>query len=174
LDVTRKVTGMSILRDPLQHARSDYASARYPGDLAADILPVPSRGMRWFFPLLVGGAMAAAVAMMVLYRGPAPDAVSPARRSAPLVRNEGPKPTPFVYALPSRMLLTLPAAPLMPSTPPMTVSLISLQNDLGRLQQPYNEFGPRLMNNLRNFGRSAHPVPEKLPDAPAPATQGAA
>lgn len=167
---------MTQLRDPLRLARSSYASARYPGDLAAELLPPRTLGgpRRWAFPMVAGGSLAAAVALVVTYLATEP-ASRPAPRPSVAIDRGMPgvvSPTPVAYQWPARMPLTLPAAPLMPATPPVLVSLDGLPD----LQQSYEDLGPRLLDhwNRRRIGFPSRPPPDKDVAEPVPTTRQAA
>src|SRR2546430_2644893 len=113
---------MSRLRPHLQSARRAYYRARYPGDLASDVLgpDLPSRRNGWVRPVgFGGGALAAAVALGVMLSRPA------ARPSPP--PGQGPisppaRPVPAVVARvtaqeagPSTGSMTPPAMPEVPA-----------------------------------------------------------
>ena len=96
---------MSELRNQLQSAKADYDSARYPGDLAADVMPAELRlhaaaRRGWHNPWriaagasLLAGAVAAALVVWIAH--PAGQVTPPARMpvSSPPVVAEVPKPT---------------------------------------------------------------------------------
>jgi len=153
---------MSKLRDQIDQARAQYESIAYPGELATEILRQRATGPRWFFPLIVSGAVAA-VSLVMVYR-----TTEPTHAPKGLVQVL-PTPeqveTPVVYPMPSRVPLTLPVAPFMATTPPVTVSLTSFSENLGVFQQGYEELGPKLMHNFNKGLR----VPERPPvKNPAP------
>lgn len=162
---------MSKLREQLHQARDQYRQGAYPGDLASDILPARPSSFRWLFRTALGGAVAAALALVVLNRTTVPVDEVPFLHH-PAAHHPGPKPTPIVYNLPQRMPLSLPASPFMPATPPVLVSF--RPESLEMLQQPEELLGPRLLEQLnrRRFGPAPRPA-EREPVAPAPATQGA-
>ncbi len=139
---------MNDLREQLRSLRADHRAARYPGDLAAEILP-PARkaGRPWFFPAVAGAAAAAAAAVVVIaHRFAGPEPVEPAvvLVAPPATADHG-RPAPRAYRLPDRMPLSLPAAPLVAVTPPVTVSLAAL-NDFRA--PSYERIGPRIRERL--------------------------
>lgn len=172
---------MTQLRDQLRQACAEHRSAAYPGDLADELLPrrVVGGGSRWFWSTAVGGAAAAAaVVLAVVHQGAVP-AGSPAGKPVPHVAMATPEaaaPTPVVYTWPARMPLTIPVAPLMPTSPPVLVSLDGFPANLGPLQQSYEEL-PKFFRqfNPRGSGRPAEgPLPEKGSALPVQATQQSA
>jgi hypothetical protein len=122
----------------------------------------------------VAGALATAAAVVVAFR--AADPVPPARVAVAPHRSGNPglavRPTLPAYPFPDRMTLALPAGPLVPVTPPLTVSLTAL-NDL---RAPYEGFGPRLRQRL-NWSNLMQPSGgSKAPEPPTgsdPTTQQA-
>ena len=91
---------MSEIRKQLEAAREEHRRARYPGDLANDVLPSQGRG-RLSIVLWVGGmtgaAIAAGIALVVILHRPTP-----------------PQPGETVPALASSSVLDMPAKPDMP------------------------------------------------------------
>jgi hypothetical protein len=62
---------MTTFREQMDQAKRGYAAARYPGDLAGELLPL--RVKRWWRPVLAGavaGSIAAAVVMVVMFNSP--------------------------------------------------------------------------------------------------------
>jgi hypothetical protein len=164
---------MSKLRDQLQQARSDYESARYPGDLADEVLSRRQiAAARWFFPMLVSGAVAAALALVVIYRTTEPTTTP---GNGPVIVDTGSPGRVQAIAFQGRVPLTLPVAPFMATTPPMSVSLTSFSENLGVFQQPYEDLGPRLMQNLqKGLGVPQRGSVKERQLAPTPATHESA
>lgn len=80
---------MSDLRRQLETARDDYRAARYPGDLAAELLPPPRReqsdtplAMRW---VIAGSLISGLAAAVALWIGLQPGASAPTHPTHPLV-----------------------------------------------------------------------------------------
>ena len=92
---------MSLLRNQLESSQATYRRARYPGDLAAELLPEKrgitiapmAFGKRWFIPF-VAGALAAMLAIVFWHHKPAMD------HSVPRIADGGhsPKPSPKLLA----------------------------------------------------------------------------
>jgi hypothetical protein len=165
---------MSNLRQHLRQARAEYREAGYPGDLAAEILPPRGAWLRWMLRTVVGGTLAAVLAVMVSNRAADPQSDTPFHARHADRTHHGASPTPIVYNLPARMPLALPAAPFLAATPPVLVSLRA--DALERFQQPYEEFmSGRFMDQLNR--RRVAPTqqnPEIAPDSANPTTQAAA
>jgi hypothetical protein len=76
---------MTHIRDQIRLARDAFRSSRYPGDLAAEVLPRPSwfdrwnGGYRWATYGSVSAAAAAVILTLLLSRAATPPAPSPAR-----------------------------------------------------------------------------------------------
>jgi hypothetical protein len=99
---------VSDLREQLQQARAQYASARYPGDLADDVLrPWLGRRVVLWGTLAAAGVAAAAVWLFSLL-------------PAPLRSGPGPLP-PDEPGQAVRWTLSLPAMPATPSAPSLAV-----------------------------------------------------
>jgi len=153
---------MTKLRDQLDQARADYQSIAYPGELATEILPRRRpAGPRWFFPLIVSSAVAAAVSLVMVYRSTEPVHPNHLSHINPAPGQVSPTHEQVVYVMPSRVPLTLPVAPFMATTPPVSVSLTSFSENLGALQQGYEELGPRLMHNFNKGSRAPERTPAK-------------
>ena len=109
---------MTALREQLQSARTAYLSARYPGDLAAEVLPPGRRGGGRRMFLVVGsigaGALAAAAALALCAGRPS---FIPA--------------TPRSVDLPALVKGMLPAPPKMQWTTPTLPSVPGLPEQLG-------------------------------------------
>ena len=162
---------MRKLRKQLRRARRAYETPAYPGDLAADILPAREVRRPWLFPAAVAGTLAAAAAVVIAFRTAVPEPVLPVVMVEPPQAADRGRPTPIWQQFPDRMPLSLPAAPLVPVTPPVTVSLTAL-NDL---RQPYQELGPKLRQHLNWPGVVRPATPKIAPEIPNPAaTQQAA
>src|SRR4051794_8219197 len=133
---------MGKLRNQLQQARTEYREGQYPGDLAAELLRSRGSSLRWIFRSVLGGAVAAALALVALNPSVEPRS-SPGIKAASHVHH-APAPTPVGFArLPSRMPLSLPASPFLAATPPVLVSLSAETFDV--FQQPYEDLGPKLL-----------------------------
>jgi hypothetical protein len=123
---------MSKLRKQLEIAKDDYTSARYPGDLVADLAKRRSFGaMRWVLP--IGGAMAAAAAIaLVLWLKPAATIDNPtATPSVAVNSNTNASETSTYVEMPSDVVPSIPTAtmampamsvPSVPSIPTWSVS----------------------------------------------------
>lgn len=109
---------MTPLREQLRSARDGYETARYPGDLAAELLP---RRMSWPGSLFIGtlsaGAVAAAAVLASFVGRPMfVPASSHPRPLMPMVR-QMPLPPRMDFSLPSLPSLPVPNFSLRPSLP---------------------------------------------------------
>jgi hypothetical protein len=135
---------MTPLREQLGQARDVYEAARYPGDLAAEVLPTGGQRLLRSLPALLGGALAASIAVAIGFQGDRPSP-SPAPLTAGQAQiDQSPRPVAVAYSFPDRMPLTLPTSPLLPAMP-VTVSWAEL-NTLG--QQQYEQIAPKLRQHL--------------------------
>ena len=119
---------MSELRNQLEQARQTYAAARYPGDLATDVLPAPRRdALRWIgAAVALSGVAAAIVVSWAVLRGRGQTgADEPVRISAPIASAVSDQ-SPFAFtleipsmppmpAVPAGLSFTVPAMPEIPS-----------------------------------------------------------
>lgn len=152
---------MTQLREQVRHARRAYEAPRYPGDLAVDLLVARRARRTRVFPAAVAGALAAAAVVVIAVRSVPPEpAVPVAVVPSPAPFNHV-RPVPRTYAFPARMSLSIPAAPLVPATPPVSVSLTAL-NDL---RGPYEALGPKLLQRL-NWSNLMQP--SATPKVPPP------
>ena len=117
---------MSEFREQFERAKEIHQAARYPGDLAADVLPAlrlrpPSRSRIFWICGGVAGAIAAAVALMILLHRPQPTTTPPAGvfvRHTPPAMPEMPGDLPVVP--PYQSLTSIPAIPEVAVRPSMT------------------------------------------------------
>ncbi len=118
---------MSQLRDSILIARRAYRQGGYPGDLAADILPLIAAGRRRWIGWAGGvGALAAAIAIVMAAQAqfarlraipsPAPPAMTLASQSTSELALEGIPSMPMGLSIvPEYESFTLPAMPEFPS-----------------------------------------------------------
>jgi hypothetical protein len=116
---------MSELRQQFERAKEIHKAARYPGDLATEVLPAlpdhPFRSRIFWIGGGVAGAIAAAVALMILLHRPQPTAAPPAGvfvRHTPPAMPEMPSDLPIVP--PYQSLTSIPAIPEVAVRPSMT------------------------------------------------------
>ena len=62
---------MTEVRNQLRSARHAYRGVRYPGDLAAELLPQPSAHWRWLLASGVGASIAATLLLSLILARPA-------------------------------------------------------------------------------------------------------
>jgi hypothetical protein len=160
---------MSKLRQHLRQAAAEYRDASYPGDLAAEILPGRGASLRWMLRAVLGGMLAAVLAVTLTNRAADPEQTTPFKAGRTAHAHIGAAPTPIVYNLPRQMPVALP---FFPAAPPVLVSLPP--ETFNRFQQSYEEFlNPRLLDPF-NRRRAAPARPfDHTPSPAAPATQEA-
>ena len=106
---------MSELRNELLRARQTYEAARYPGDLASEMLPARRMHLgRWAF---AASAVAAVIVVSFIVLRDAPEPANVAAIQSPAA----PQPVmislemPAMPAMPGDIGFTVPAMPQMPS-----------------------------------------------------------
>jgi hypothetical protein len=109
---------MTEVRTQLRSARQAYRRARYPGDLAAELLPRPARlatffaSRRWVFASGVGAGVAAALLLSLLLTRSSPiDYSEPARTPSQGIAN-------WLPLGPEKVPLPRFEAPSLPVRPP--------------------------------------------------------
>ncbi|QOV90993.1 hypothetical protein [Humisphaera borealis] len=138
---------MTKLREQLRDARIAYESASYPGDLAGDVLSKRTGRFWTLFPAVLGGALAASIALTIGFLPGSPSATPTETASFPNVQPARPTPA-ASFTFPDRMPLTLPTSPLLAASVPVTVSWVEL-NDLG--QQQYQQIAPKVRQHLSSW-----------------------
>ncbi|MDB5294269.1 MAG: hypothetical protein JWO31_252 [Phycisphaerales bacterium] len=161
--------------EQLTRARRAYRAARFPGDLAADLL-APARAPRLRRALTVVGCLAAAAAIAVMVRHPAPDHLTAGPAAVAIVPpvTDPSRPAAAMAKWPDRMALSLPAAPFISATPPVLISLSRLPDDLTWLNLRADDAGQRWLQSLnrRGLGWPAGQRAAPPSGGSAPATQG--
>jgi hypothetical protein len=116
---------MSELREQFERGKEIHHAARYPGDLAADVLPAlrvhPLRRRIFWIGGGVGSAIAAAIALMILLHRPHTATTPPASvfvRHTPPAMPEMPSDLPIVP--PYQSLTSIPAMPEVTFRPSMS------------------------------------------------------
>lgn len=113
---------MSVMREQLQRDRAAYRNVRYPGNLAADVLPAArwATGVRW----AAGGAMLAATFAIAVWSNRATDdttrpvAITPvsATPARPDSADTGmPAFPPEIRLVPEHEAISFPSMPAFPS-----------------------------------------------------------
>lgn len=110
---------MTQLRREIEYARDQHRASRYPGDLAAEVLPArrdPVPGRIVLIGGLTASAIAAGVALMIILHRPSPQSiVAPAQRVAKLTPPPMPRmPGDLPLVPPYADLTSIPAKPSFP------------------------------------------------------------